>query len=575
MREPAPLLEGQVSPAEAAPQANSTRAAPQPLPGRRPVYCRPEGEGGDDVEAVTLRSRLIICLAWTVFIILLFYTTGLNVMIITVLQQFGVHAPDWLMQTFFPISRSHFVPDAAGNFDMVKQNYLVIAVPWFVVSLSWEALMVQVILPRSCKPLHGYRMNDTISSLSLGILNLLMGQLVFLNWGHALFSYIYDHAKVTAEFADCTNPLGWWLCFFMHDFLYYFYHRWSHVYSWLWTSHVVHHSSEEYNLSTALRQPSNSFFTPEALISTITMAFFFPPELVLLHGQLGLMIQFYIHTQLIPPLPWFELIFNSPALHRIHHARNIRALGKNFGSLFIIWDRLGGTFEDERNDDQEDLHYGVIPPLNSWNPVWANLQHWHHMLFVQPQWHGVLSPFVHWTPPGSKCPKLGARLNPRDKFDVTPTLTSIRGLVLAEFFLLIVGVSYAILAKPSLAFLDWLPTNAAENVWNSSLFCISALWLSSIASLESARSARALRSALAWELARVVALGGMALGFLIQCQVSMIWPFILVGGYTAVHGLVIAFLMMTAPSKLAASAHSDQSKPCCADSARAISPIMG
>ena len=230
--------------------------------------------------------------------------------------------------------------------DLAAPNYLVLAIPFFVLSLLWESIMIHLLLPNHSKPFHTPRLNDTMTSISLGILNLLVSLVLFISWTTPAYNYIHDNFSITNKFDD-NSIVGWWLCLFFNDMLYYAWHRSSHQMSWLWTNHVVHHSSEEYNLSTALRQPFNDNFCPSFVIGTLGLAFLFPLDLAAVHGSFSLLYQFWIHTCLIPPLPRFELVFNSPSLHRIHHSRNVRALGKNYGAIFILWDRLGGTFEPE------------------------------------------------------------------------------------------------------------------------------------------------------------------------------------------------------------------------------------
>ncbi len=157
----------------------------------------------------------------------------------------------------------------------------------------------------------------------------------------------------------------------MQDFFYYWNHRKGHEINLLWAAHSVHHQSEEYNLTTALRQTSTGFlfswvfFVPMAILGT-------PPHIFLTVSLINLLYQYWVHTRHIPKLGWFELLFVTPSNHRVHHAKNRKYLDKNYGGVFIIWDRLFGTFAEE-DENYESIRYGTLKPLRSWNPVWANL----------------------------------------------------------------------------------------------------------------------------------------------------------------------------------------------------------
>jgi alkylglycerol monooxygenase len=154
------------------------------------------------------------------------------------------------------------------------------------------------------------------------------------------------------------------------DFVYYWWHRLSHRVNLLWAVHVVHHQSEDYNLAVALRQAVLSVWTiwpfhlPLALLGI-------PPVTFLVVDSLSTLYQFWIHTELVGKLGFFERVFNTPAQHRVHHATNPRYLDKNYAATLCIWDRLFGTFEEER----EQPVYGLVKPLHSFDPMWAQVQH--------------------------------------------------------------------------------------------------------------------------------------------------------------------------------------------------------
>jgi sterol desaturase/sphingolipid hydroxylase (fatty acid hydroxylase superfamily) len=212
-----------------------------------------------------------------------------------------------------------------------------------------------------------YRINDAITNISCGIASQISGAL----WGVlsiGMYQLVYQYASIA------QIPVNLWsnlLLFLAVDFCYYWYHRSSHEVNFLWnTSHVVHHQSEDYNLSVALRQSSFGgvfsmlFYLPLAFMGFNTYAF-------LAVKGINLIYQFWIHTEAINKLPrWFEFIFNTPSHHRVHHGRNPKYIDRNHAGTLIIWDRMFGTFQEE----EEKPTYGVTKPIHSWNPVWANVQ---------------------------------------------------------------------------------------------------------------------------------------------------------------------------------------------------------
>ena len=224
-----------------------------------------------------------------------------------------------------------------------------------------------------------YRVNDSINSLSMGLLSTVT-KFVFLNIGALVF------AKISQQYAIWTfdiNSLGHWLlAILLYDFLYYWFHRISHERQFFWGSHVVHHQSEDYNLSTALRQTSTSFLT--TWVFYIPCFFFgMPISMFVSIASAHLIYQFWVHTQHIPKLGIFEWFMVSPSNHRVHHAQNADYIDKNYGGLLIIWDRLFGTFKAE--DEKQQAIYGIRVPLQSWNPIWANLHIFAGML--RDIWH--------------------------------------------------------------------------------------------------------------------------------------------------------------------------------------------
>ncbi|EOQ88434.1 fatty acid hydroxylase family protein [Leptospira yanagawae serovar Saopaulo str. Sao Paulo = ATCC 700523] len=218
-----------------------------------------------------------------------------------------------------------------------------------------------------------YRLNDSIADLSTGIISQIWG---LFQKGIGLFAYfyIYEHFRVF-EFA-MTNPWAWVLCIVGQDFCYYWSHRLAHEVNFLWAGHVIHHHSEEYNLVVALRQTglgglvSWIFYVPLALIG-------FHPWMYLASGQINLIYQFWVHTKAVGKIGKIgEYILSTPSHHRVHHAINPIYIDKNHGGIFIIFDRMFGTFREET----EPCVYGTVKPLRSFNPVYANFHYYWELL---------------------------------------------------------------------------------------------------------------------------------------------------------------------------------------------------
>ena len=238
-------------------------------------------------------------------------------------------------------------------------NLVVYAVPFFALAILVE-LAYGLLQHRNT-----YRLNDSASSLFLGVLSQAR-RFVTLGVG----GYVYY--LVTEYFAlplmDASHWFTWVLAMVLYDFCYYWLHRMGHERTILWAAHVAHHQSEDYNLTTALRQTSTGFllgwifYIPMFLVGI-------PAEVVVTVGSINLIYQFWVHTEHVPKLGWFEWIFITPSNHRVHHAQNDRYLDRNYGGLFILWDRLFGTFQEELED--EPVIFGIRGPLQSWNPLTA------------------------------------------------------------------------------------------------------------------------------------------------------------------------------------------------------------
>jgi sterol desaturase/sphingolipid hydroxylase (fatty acid hydroxylase superfamily) len=233
------------------------------------------------------------------------------------------------------------------------------AIPFFVLLLVVEYLSFRH-LGDDEHDLVGYDLRDSRTSLAMGLGNVTINAV----WKLAVVAIYAGLYALTPLRLDPGNPLTWVLLFFADDLAYYWFHRVSHESRLFWASHVVHHSSQHYNLSTALRQtwvPMTylPFWLPLPLLG-------FPPWMVLLAQAWSLIYQFWIHTERIQRLPaWVERTFNTPSHHRVHHGMNHQYLDRNYGGILIVWDRLFGTWEPER----ERVRYGLTKQLRTFNPV--------------------------------------------------------------------------------------------------------------------------------------------------------------------------------------------------------------
>lgn len=279
--------------------------------------------------------------------------------------------------------------------------YITYAVPVFFLLIGVELVAALATHRRL------YRFNDAINDLSCGITEQVIG--VFLKavlFGGYLFCYdlVTRHGWNLVDVSRYTVA-GKWVAavvlFLGVDLAYYWFHRIAHELNAPWAGHVVHHSSEEYNLAVALRQGTFQglfswvFYLPLALVG-------FPPLWFVAMSSFDTLYQFWIHTRAIPKLGPLEWVFNTPSHHRVHHARNPQYLDKNYAGTLIIWDRMFRTFQEE----QEEPVYGLTKPLNSWNPLWANFHVWVELFqdaWAAPRWRDKLKIWVMpqgWRPPG-------------------------------------------------------------------------------------------------------------------------------------------------------------------------------
>jgi alkylglycerol monooxygenase len=241
-------------------------------------------------------------------------------------------------------------------------NAIVYAIPVFLALMAVE-FGVGLALGRNV-----YRLNDAIGSLTAGILSQISAVFT-LALRVGIYVVVYDRFALVQLPTDDWRV--WLFALLAYDFLYYWNHRVGHECGLFWAAHVVHHQSENFNLSTALRQTSSGaflswiFYVPMAVAGV-------PPAVFVAVGLIDLLYQFWIHTELIGKLGWFDRIFASPSNHRVHHGVNDQYLDKNYGGVLIIWDRLFGTFVEEG----EKPIYGVRGGLGAFDPIWANVSYY-------------------------------------------------------------------------------------------------------------------------------------------------------------------------------------------------------
>ena len=287
-----------------------------------------------------------------------------------------------------------------------QETIITLATPVFFALIALELLVAK------WRGRVAYRSDDAINSIGLGVISQVVG--VFsklLTFG--IYAWCAAHL---ALFTLPADHLAVWVgALLLYDFLYYWLHRAGHEVNLLWAAHVVHHQSEHYNLSTALRQTGSGvllswlFYLPMALLGI-------PLEVFVVVALIDLLYQFWVHTEQIGRLGWFDRVFCSPSNHRAHHAVNERYLDHNYGGILIVWDRLFGTFVEE--DDNDPPVYGTRAPLRSWNPLWANAEvYW---ATARDMWHARRwrDKLLVWIkPPGWRPADVAARF-PKPAFDI-------------------------------------------------------------------------------------------------------------------------------------------------------------
>lgn len=323
-------------------------------------------------------------------------------------------------------------------------DLIALAVPLFLLALFIELLIDWR------RGTGFYRSNDAINSLSAGIMSTTFGYftkfLSLIVWAYVFANFSLLDMQTSWFDLSATGLALWAIAALAWDFCYYWQHRCYHEYSILWAAHAVHHQSEDYNLSTALRQSSTSFlfswifYLPLFVIG-------FPLEVLLTVGAINLLYQFWVHTQFVSRLGVLDRILVTPSNHRVHHAQNERYIDKNYGGILILWDRCFGTFVAESNDDP--VVFGIRKPLRNWNPFWANLQVYDYLLFDSlhtQRWRdkiGLWFSRTGWRPADveARYPKQHAALSGFRKFD-PPVSSGRRYYILAQFAVAVAGAMF-------------------------------------------------------------------------------------------------------------------------------------
>ena len=322
-------------------------------------------------------------------------------------------------------------------------DYIAFSIPVFFLLIGIELLLDKL------KKTGYYRFNDAITNLSCGVGQQVTG--VFMKTGILLgYIWIYENARLFNMPHPGTGHgaamivATWFALFLGVDFFYYWFHRLAHEINVLWGSHIVHHQSEEYNLTVALRQAwvqnvfSWFFYLPLAFVG-------FEPVMFVIVNQFQTLYQFWIHTKYIDKLPaWIEFIFATPSHHRVHHGVNPKYIDRNHGGTFIIWDRMFGTFQEEK----EEVVYGITTQTFSWNPLWVNIQYWIDLVKqvdAVPGFSNKIKTLV--KPPGWKPDELGGPIELKEvspqtfhKYD-TEIPMGLNYYILLQYVFVIVGSS--------------------------------------------------------------------------------------------------------------------------------------
>ncbi len=352
---------------------------------------------------------------------------------------------------------------AVGKVGMhTQQTIITWATPVFFALIALELLVARR------RGSQTYATDDAINSIGLGVISQIVGVFsALLTFG--IYAWCAQHLALFSLPRD--SVWVWAFALLAYDFCYYWLHRGGHRVNILWAAHVVHHQSERYNLSTALRQTGSGvllswlFYLPLALLGV-------PLEVFVVVALVDLLYQFWVHTEQIGRLGWFDRVFCSPSNHRAHHAVNERYLDRNYGGILIIWDRLFGTFVEE--DDADRPVYGTRSPLRSWNPLWANAEvYWSttkDMAHAR-RWRDKLLLWI--KPPGWRSAELVARY-PKSDF-VMPTERY--GPALSRVMTVYILVQFALLLAMVTQFLALAGNASLVTLLAYAGYLVAALWV--------------------------------------------------------------------------------------------------
>ena len=267
------------------------------------------------------------------------------------------------------------------------------AIPFFLATLMIE-LALSIYGNREY-----YTKKDTFASLSMGI-GSIGSSIITKGLKFGVFTFLYEYRLLEI-------PMVWWgfiALLLADDFSYYWFHRTSHKMRYFWASHVVHHSSQHYNLSTALRQTWTGELSGSFMFYAWMPLVGFDPWWILTAQSINLIYQYWIHTEVIRKMPrWFELIFNTPSHHRVHHANDLQYLDMNFAGMLIVWDRMFGTFIDETKAPT----YGLTTNISTYNPARIAFAEWGNLARDVFRTSGILNKLRYifappgWSPDGS------------------------------------------------------------------------------------------------------------------------------------------------------------------------------
>ncbi|GFO39573.1 alkylglycerol monooxygenase [Plakobranchus ocellatus] len=328
-------------------------------------------------------------------------------------------------------------------------NFVDEAVPYFMLFIFLEC----VVLKLQGKDLP--RVNDGMNSISHGLLSTLHS-LMFRPVELVIYAYIYTNWRLVELPWD--SPWVWFVAFLLTDFLYYWFHRISHESNIVWASHQVHHSSEDYNLTTALRQSAMQKYY--SMFIYFLMALAVPTPIFYVHQQFNLLYQFWIHTECINTVGPLEYVLNTPSHHRVHHGRNPYCIDKNYAGTLIIWDRMFNTFQAEG----DKVIYGLVHPNQFWSPLYGQACHYLYILGLIKEHKGLenkLSAVVKgpgWGPgkPWTGLPEEVPEVKePVYKYDKDLPLWA-NAYVILHFALVIVASSLIAPHKKELAFITGL-----------------------------------------------------------------------------------------------------------------------